>query len=267
MIGVDDIQEIVKIALCTGKVMDERPLSLLIIAAVGAGKTDIISRYSEKYVDSVLYVTDITPFAIHKKHGKQLKRGLIRHIVCPDLLNMLGKPKEQSDAFVVFMNGIIEEGIARVESRNSDFIVDMPVRCGFITSVANKELNRKKDKWASVGFLSRMLPISYSYKQETVVKIFEHIINREYTVDNPQALKLPPETYVYLPVDLAEQVQPYAIATKDDNDQYGFRRLKQLQTFIMGRALLYGRNEVVDEDLDVLDKYAKYMRYDCAAHL
>ena len=267
MIATDDLQEIIRIALCTGRLVDERPLSLLIVAAVGAGKTELVSRFSEKYVDSVLYATDITAFALHKKHGKELKSGKIRHIIIPDLLTPLNKQKEQADHFITFMNGIIEEGLARVESRDSNFIANIPVRCGFITTLATKELERKKDRWAAIGFLSRMLPISYSYKQETVMEIFDHIINREYLMDNPQPLKLPIDSYMLLSPDLAEQVKPYAMATKDENDQYGFRRLKQLQTFLMGRALLKGRKEVIDEDLNVLDRYAKYMRYDCKAEL
>jgi len=267
VIKVEQLEKIVKVALYTGRILNERPLSILVVAAVGAGKTDLLSKFSEKFVDSVLYASDITAFALHHKHGKQLKKGMIRHIIIPDLLTPLNKARDQADHFITFMNGIIEEGIARVESQKSNFVVDIPIRCGLITSLATRELKIRKDKWASVGFLSRMLPISFEYKQETVMEIFEYITDRAYLTANPKALNLPPDTDVILPKDISESCIPLAQLLKDRDDKYGFRRLKQIQTFIMGHALMNGRTIVEEEDLQGFVDIVDFVSYKCKAKI
>jgi hypothetical protein len=48
MIGVDDIADIIKIALYSGCVEGELPLSLLLISSVGSGKTELLSRTQGK---------------------------------------------------------------------------------------------------------------------------------------------------------------------------------------------------------------------------
>jgi hypothetical protein len=263
MIAVDELREVIEVALYTGKLQGENPVSLLIISWVGAGKSDLTRHYPDTCVDSVLYVTDITAFAIHKKYGKKLRSGIIRHIVIPDLLVPLNKQKDQADHFITFVNGIIEEGIAKVISRESDFQVDYPVRCGLITTLAREELAKRKDRWAAVGFLSRMIPISYSYKEDSIQAIRDSIKRREYRSDIPQPLNLPKETYIELPGYIAELIEPIATSVKDPSDRYGFRRMKQLQTLAMGHALKEGRKEVTADDLDWLEKVSRFMNYEC----
>lgn len=264
MIGVQQLQEIIETTLTTGRLEGETPVSLLIVSYIGAGKTDLVRHYPDVCVDSVLYVTDITAFAIHKKYGQKLRSGRIRHIILPDLLVPLNKQKDQAGHFITFMNGIIEEGIAKVISRESNFIVDYPVRCGLITTLAREELVKRKQAWAAVGFLSRMLPVSYQYSTKSITKILESIKQRDYRDDQPQKLHLPDEAYVDLPRDIADLLQPIALSVKDSSDRYGFRRLKQLQTLAMGHALRQGRRSVNERDVDWIRAIAKFMNYRCA---
>lgn len=263
MIGVEQLQEIIEAELHTGKLEGENPGSILVVSYVGAGKTDLVRHYPDACVDSVLYVTDITAFAIHKRYGRKLRSGKIRHIVLADLLVPLNKQKEQAGHFITFMNGIIEEGIAKVISRDSDFQVNFPVRCGLITTLAREELTKRKEKWAAVGFLSRMLPISYQYSTESVKKIMESIKNREYREDKPKQLNLPPETYVDLPKNIADAIEPIAMLVKDKSDRYGYRRLRQLQTLAMGHALMKGRTAVNREDLSWIEGVSEFINDEC----
>lgn len=267
MIKTEQLEKIIRVSLFSGRIKDERPLSILIIAAVGAGKSELLSNFTEKYVDSVLYATDITAFALHYRHGKELKKGQIKHIIIPDLLTPLNKAREQADHFITFMNGIIEEGVSRVESKTSNFVADFPIKCGLITSLAKKEFEKRKDKWASVGFLSRMLPISYEYSQQTILEIFEYITDRSYLDSSPQALFLPQDTNVILSKDISEVCIPLAQMFKDEDDEYGFRRLKQMQTFLMGHALMCGRQVVEKEDLDFLLEITDFIGYSCRARI
>lgn len=265
MIGVDDLLKIIKIVIYSGRLVGETPLSLLIIASVGAGKTSMLRKLFD--LDGILYATEITPYALTSKHGNKLKAGKIRHIVAPDLLNPLNKPRDQANAFITFMNALIEDGVAKVQSRHSNFTVEFPVKVGFISSIAYQDFKKREDAWATVGFLSRMLPVSYNYADKTVREIFDSIFTCEYREDSEFKLDLPPLTKVNIGVKLAEQLEPIAKTIKDPQDQYGFRRQHQLQTFAMAHALGRNRDKVKQEDIDAIKYYAQYMNYECKQQL
>jgi hypothetical protein len=48
MIKVEPVEKILRIVLASGKLKDEKPLSLLLIAPVECGKTSLIRRYCLK---------------------------------------------------------------------------------------------------------------------------------------------------------------------------------------------------------------------------
>lgn len=258
MIGTADLEKIIRVALATGAIKDEQPLNLLLIAKVGFGKTALVSKFA--LAEGVYYTNDSTVYSIHKKHGAELKRGTIKHIVIPDLLNALNKPKDQADSFITFMNSLIEEGIARVESRDSDFEVKFPVRVGLITCIAAQDYIKRQEKWATVGFLSRMLAIRYRYSAKTVEKVLESICLREYHKDKIESLPAPTPLEVTLPVEIAEQIKKLSAKLKDPEDEMGARKLKQLQTFVMGLAVMAGRDTVTRDDLVELARLSPYMR-------
>ena len=228
----------------------------MFVAKVGFGKSELLSKFA--MVDGVYYVNDITAYAIHKLHKQELREGKIKHIVIPDLLNMLNKPKEQAEAFITFLNALIEEGIVRVESRHSNFVVEFPVKVGLITAIAQPDYVRRQDRWAAIGFLSRLLIIRYRYSQAHIDKILRSIILREYHQSSPAKIKFPPETEVFLPPDIGEDIKIIALRTKDPHDELGARRLKQLQTLTMGLALTKGRTRVNREDLAELAHLSQF---------
>lgn len=269
MIGVESLERIIKAALFTTRLEGEQPLSMMIIASVGAGKSSILSKFIKDGTihNGILYATDITPFALHKKHGADLKAGRIKVIMIPDLLNMLNKSKDQSDAFITFMNSLIEEGLARVESAQSSFYAEFPVQCSLLTAISKQDFDARRKKWSSLGFLSRTLPISYGYGKATVDNIFRSIMQREYSGSHKITLELPETTLVQMPVEIAAQGLQIAKTVKDDSDLYGFRRFKQIQTLLQGMALSQGRHIVGTEDIAELWELKEFIGYDCSKQL
>ena len=259
MIGVEDLQKIIEAVLFTGYIKGERPLSLLLIAKVGFGKSQLLNRYSISS-DGVYYATDITPYALHKTHQNELKSGKIKHIIIPDLLNALNKPKEQAEAFITFFNALIEEGIAKVESRSSDFVIRFPVSIGLITAIAQQDYDRRRHKWATMGFLSRNIIVRYGYSQTTINKIIKSIILREYREDHPVKMEMwnaPQE--VTFPIEIGVKIYKIAEKVKDPSDTMGGRKLKQLQRFAMGLALRDHRLEVNNDDYTELERLSEFM--------
>ena len=289
MIGVDEILDILKITVYSGALKGENPLSVMLIASVGSGKTSMVKKAASKTrvetvqtgrgkdrktveirkIDgSVLYSTQCTPFALYTRYGHELKNGKIKHLVIPDFLSIMNLPKYQMMTVVQFYNQLIEEGIMSIESRDGRFLSQIPVTIGLITTIAYQDFMKRKDEWGAIGFLSRLLPVSFKYKPETAENIREAVKVKEYLVGSANFnIKLPPETEIELPLDQANVIEGIAIATKDPNDELGVRRQKQLHVFCMANALMNGRDTVTPEDTDKIIEYTKFFNYKCSEQL
>jgi len=289
MIGVDQLLDILKVTVYSGAVKYENPLSLMEIASVGSGKTSMVKKAASKTrvetievgkdknkkkieirkIDgSVLYSTSCTPYALYTRYGHEFKTGKIKHLVIPDFLSVLNLPKYQMMTVVQFYNQLIEEGIMSIESRDGRFLSQIPVTIGLITTIAYQDFIKRKDDWGAIGFLSRLLPVSFKYKNSTAVSIREAVKSKEYILGSANFnIKLPPETEIKLPIEQANVIETIAIATKDPNDELGVRRQKQLQVFCMANALMNGRDTVTPEDTDKLMEYTKFFNYKCSEEI
>lgn len=296
MIKVEPILDIIETILWTSMIKDEKPASAILIAGVGFGKSAILEKsykapkVKEEWRDikgkdgaitkaktqtvtqigTVLYTTDSTPYTLYHKYGDLLKSGKIKHIVIPDFLSILTKNKEAMPDTIRFYNSLIEEGIFRIESRYSDFVTEVPVQVGLITAVSSQDydIRRKTQNWGAMGFLSRVLPVSYSYTNNTKGKILHSTFLREYHSEVNFVLKFPDKQIsVDLPLKFEKPITKLANNIKDATDEVGARRQKQLMTFLMGTALKQGRDIVNAEDVEILMKYSKFFNSDCTAEL
>lgn len=291
MIGVDEIEDILQIAQWSGALPPpEKPLSVILIGPVGTGKTSmlkkthrrgtikkvkVIKKSEEKEVEmrqirgSVLYTTDTTPYVLRTRYGQLLKSGQIHHIAIPDFLAVVGQPKHILETHVKFYNSLVEEGILAIETRDGSFVSEIPISVGLLTAIARGDFDNRKDTWGAVGFLSRMLPVSYKYSAKTSMDARDSVKIKAYTIE-PESfdIELPENAKpVDIPLELADEIEKVALATKDSRDELGIRRQKQLQVFCMSNALRDGRDSVEREDVDKLKKYSRYFNYDCSAEL
>ena len=134
------------------------------------------------------------------------------------------------------------------------------IRCGLITAIAKEELMDKRHRWASMGFMSRILPVSYSYTMSTVMKILESIVNREYHNEEKEKLKLrKKEKKIELSPKIAEKLLPFSVQFGKARDIYGFRLQKQLQVLLQASALMDDRKTVNNKDLEKVLSLTRYM--------
>jgi hypothetical protein len=291
MIGVDDILDILKITVYSGALEKENPLSTILIASVGGGKTTMLKKTHQKgkvkkvqvpgstkgqkreievreIVGSVLYTTNTTPYVIYTRYGRELKSGQIKHIAIPDFLNILNLPKNQLGSVISFYNNLIEEGLISIESRDGQFISEVPVTIGLITAVSQQDFNKRQSDWGAIGFLSRVLPVSFRYSSETAEKVRQSIKDKDYLKELESFnITLPQPRNIDIPPHIADHIERIALKTKDSNDELGARRLKQLQVFAMANALMEERDEVDIEDLAKLFTYDKYFNTNCIAEI
>lgn len=290
MIGVEEILNILKVAVWSGALKGERPLSIMIIASVGAGKTTMLKKVHRKgsidrvsvgkgekakeievrrILGSVLYTTSTTPYVLCNRYGQLLKSGQIKHIAIPDFLSILNLPRHVYASTLNFYNSLVEEGVLSIESRDGHFVTEVPVQVGLLSTIAIQDLHFHQEEWANIGFLSRVLPISFSYNNHTMTSIRKSIKQREYLKEAESFnITLPEEPqYIHLPGELADIIEQVAMETKDSNDVLGGRRQKQLQVFCMARALAQGRDHVNDSDVALLQNYKKYFNTNCSVKI
>lgn len=270
----------------SGALKGERPLSIMIIASVGAGKTTMLKKVHQKgsiekvtigrgekakevevrqIHGSVLYTTSTTPYVLCNRYGQLLKSGQIKHIAIPDFLSIMSLPRQIYANTLNFYNSLVEEGVLSIESRDSRFVTEVPVQIGLLSTIAKQDLDHRQEEWANIGFLSRILPVSFSYKNNTMTAIRKSIKQRDYLKEvEGFNIDLPSEPqYIDLPQDIADTIEQVALETKDANDTLGARRQKQLQVFCMARALAQGRKRVNDSDIALLQNYKKYFNTEC----
>ena len=262
MLKTAELLELLKITLFTGYIAGERPNSLLITAKVESGKTQLVSKMRANR--GVLYLTDATPVGITRHYADALFSQQIRHIIIPDLLVPLSRFRDTVASFVAFFNALIEEGVVEIRTQFINVVPQkMPTKCGLITTIAPSYLMDARHKWSGIGFLSRLLPISYSYSTSSVIQILESIVDHEYYGDKGIKLQLPTQDIqVGCAAEYGRRILPYTNRLATAANLYGFRLQKQLQVAMMGSALAEGRTSVRESDFEKVAQLTNFINLD-----
>jgi hypothetical protein len=259
LINTEYLEYIIELVLWSGYIQNADPLSLIISSLVGAGKTELIKLYRK--CQGVKFLTEATAFGIKEQYLDDISIGKIRHILIGDLLTPLSKQKKTRDDFIAFFNTLIEEGVGSVHTYAQHWDGKEFVKCGLITTIAEPDLLRKSRRWYEMGFLSRAIPVSYSYSNPTKVKIYQHIATSDDLKNTSLKTIWLPRVSITVRQNksLNMKLIELAMGTEEWEKVYGFRRLEQLQTLLMANALKNGRMDVTEEDYDKILDLSKYI--------
>lgn len=266
MVNLGPIQEIVKLVLASGKLIDEKPLSLIIIAPIECAKTSVIRRYCLTN-PSVLYLTDATAHGIIQDSDelRDFNPGGYTHIAIPDFLACINRKPTTVAMLISFLNALLEEGVVNISTFMTHIDRRAEVKAGLITAIPADGFADRRRKWERMGFLSRAIPVSYDYKQSTKIVILDYIKKQKHLKEKTVKMNLPEEPQlIRLPLKMAEKIEPYALALAKDSKckVYGFRYLKQFQTFAKAIALRNGKDAVDEECLDVFEELSNFINFD-----
>jgi len=260
LIGLEKIEDIIELVLYSGHIKNARPLSLMIIAPIGSGKTELLKSVSTN--KGIAYLTDATAYGIIKNCFTDLKLGKLKHLIIPDLLTPLSKQRSTRDTFVAFLNALIEEGIAEIRT----YVISEKfenLKCGIITSIPQDDFKMSRKNWRRIGFLSRCIPVSYTYPQSSVIQILQSIAKEGLYILSERKVTLPEkDVYIKESKEINERLIPISIVFQQAEKVYGFRKQKQLQTLMMANALRSGRHEVNESDYKKVLDLSDYMNLD-----
>jgi hypothetical protein len=235
---------------------------------VESGKTELMMKYKDN--PGVKYLTDATAFSIWRDMSAEIEAGEVKHIMFPDLLTPFAKSKDTVNSFIMFLANLCEEGLSEIHAgflQEGGIKLTAPTPVGLIGGIPRDELLDQRHKWARAGFMSRMLPMSYSYSQIIIDQIKQAIIQRQYIHNLPIKLAFPTsKVKVALPLNIATDILVLENTLRQSRPldyTYGFRLLKQLQRLVMGYALAQGRDYVLPTDfLNMRDRLFRYINLD-----
>ena len=258
MIKMEKINELISSCLWTGYIKDITPVSMILIAKPEMGKTEVLKQY--KFNKGCIYINDITAWGIVKKVFPRIVRGEnVHHIIIPDFLNPLSKQKATSGAFIQFMSSLIEEGILDVKTYGIDATeilsaLNKEIKCGLITAVTKEKFYQKRKLWKDIGFMSRLVPVTYNYSITTLIQILSSIYKEEYMIEKLLDLNFPDNK-----IDIKGNEEynrklnqiVIKIATKVGLE--GLRLQKSYQGLMKGHALMNKRTEVNIYDYNFME--------------
>lgn len=256
---LEQIDEIIKLQLHSAYIEGEdQPVSGLIVGNPEIGKTEELKQAI--LLDGILMPTDVTAFGILNTYAQDLMSRNIRHILIPDLITPLSKRWETSASFIGFLNNLIEEGIIEVRTYAFSKKFQQPVKCGIIACITPQQLRDKRHRWLGLGFMSRLVPISWSYSDTVRLEILDFITERKYRADSRWSFKFPDkDVEVELPPKLAKQLLPHTDSFAKAQSTYGFRHQKHLQRLAMASAIADGRSIVKQGDIDKVISLTKFL--------
>jgi hypothetical protein len=260
LLKLDALQTMIECALISPYIKDEKPLSLLIVAKPESGKSTLLKLYRDN--KGIVYLSDCTAYGLTRDVLPKILNDDVKTIMIPDLLTPLAKQTKTRKSFIAFINGLIEEGVAKMSSYSTMWSQDTDVKANIITAITEDALRDARHGWAKMGFLSRFIIFSYSYHLSTVAMILRSYSYRGLTL-KPLKVKLPraKQIKVFLASALAEQLNPHAMKIGEQFQLYGFRAKINFRCLLKCLAYRQGRKVVIEEDLDAFLKLADYMNF------
>lgn len=275
LVKLDLVLDACRLAVASAYVQGEKPVSILLVAPPEHAKSTLLGLFNG--CSSVYYTSDFSTFVLNEFVEVYPRK---RTIIIPDLLRITERRSATSKNVISLLSALIEDGWSGKLPLGR--VVEQRIIANVLTSVTRTVFYDKRWWWAKMGFLSRFIPITYSYNQETENEIFRWIAERKYRFLTPILDDLE-MTEISFPSQFGEILSCYSkiVANRLNNillvnpvsgkrhvfsfsidEVKGFRYQKSLQTLAMASALLNGRREVNQEDVDRVVRITELINFD-----
>lgn len=276
MINTEKIERIIELAIISGYIKDRTaPISVILIAPPESAKTKIIQKFVSKHT---LETSDLSAKSITDVIIPMLERDELHHIMIPDMIKILAHKSATVDSTMTFLNALMEEGIKNQLFFGQEFFMKKTQKCGLITSCTFEYFYKIFRKWNDMGFLSRFLPVSFSYSAPTIAQI-NFQIARNNMFSELTKLKKIAKKQITIPNDISDNISflvgktiknqltdSIRIKVRGGNyrmykiEMYGFRLHRQLRKLLQSICLSHGRVVCQWSDMNELTELIDYIR-------
>jgi hypothetical protein len=242
LIGLESVIELVTAILWSGQVEGERPLSLILIAPPGSGKTSVLE-----------YVQCETAFFFSDFTSREIKAALnnkptLTHLMLGDFLSVFGHAKGTVKLSINLLGRLTGDTVHQAPWTGEEI---KPRRMGFISAIPPEDLNKREIRIhvKSGGFASRFIFAKFNYKQSTIERIHKFIREGKYRNKLEIPIDIKPGAYlVEVPYKIAVELD--ALSRRIKNDPIGFRAHHHLRTLACSIARMNKRNTVTQADYE-----------------
>jgi hypothetical protein len=257
-IRLDPILEIIRICIWTGVLKDEHPISIMLVASQESAKTECLKHFAG--TSTLAYFSDVTGKGLAGfKHEIESKK--LRHFVLLDLIRVLCHQKGVGERTLQQLATLMEEGessTADPSGRTTWGTGASFPRVGTMMGITPEFLASKIVHWRATGFLTRFIPVRFSFLTSTEIEIHDSIQHGN-KLPPPDPIIFRDENYVVtLSEERAADIRKACIRAAEKVDVSGFRWHRQMRALAKARAAANRRNFVSKEDVKQVAKWAEF---------
>lgn len=269
--GVQPIENILCAIVGTAFADDSVPISCMIVAPSGAGKSRTIIRFDTPYI---MRCDDLTSSGLMDILTRDAENK-IKFLLIPDFNPILSHKASVSNLLLANLLSVTQDGTARiVDGRGNKEVKHKPV--GIITAVTFDMFARYSRKWHELGITRRILPIHYTYSLRTI-QLAQQLIREGKINGNNQAISMRDykHTKVMLETSLAMEIQSLSDRLALNLGQFirmnrGNRTPTQgdsllpmaphvvLHSIARGNAIRFNRHYVNRADVDLVTEFVSF---------
>ena len=274
LVKVEPLIHMIKLVLQSAYLKNEKyPLNLLLIAKPESVKTLAMEQFKFKGT----YTTkSITRHQLVNKIFPMIENQKLKHLLITDLTTITEKDIRTQKSLMNTLKNLMEEGIDNIDDFNirTHKTYNPPLKLGIITAITDEDflghydskegkwIGGVKYEWRRIGLLSRFIPFSYKYEYSKIYKIFEFIEKEQYNLKLPTQKINRRTTLVQGNPELFSKLEKISIQLSQQVGGYGFRPQRNLQTLAKANALLNGRHEVTQQDIDTVIWLSNWINLD-----
>ena len=251
------VRELVETVLLSGRVADEKPIGLLLIAYPEEGKTSIVL---ERGFSCAVDVTDATGRGIVEilKYKPE-----VSHLIFNDLTAIMAHGKTVRAYTVSMINAMTEEGIRTIAFPGQIETFPSGIR-GIIACITPDLVSDGRQWWNKIGLTTRLLPFNYKHSSAMILRVKE-AIDSDIKYAKPGALAIP-KALVKVGIHGKHIIAIRKMADQCSRvlgDNTGYRRLKQFRRLAKAHALRrsWKNAEVNIEDTKFLRALMPFISY------
>lgn len=260
LIAVEPLIGLLETVIWTGFLADDDPVSVVLIAPQESAKTELLKLF--RGTVSLEYFSDATSNGLFE-FRKEIESEKLRHIMLLDLVRIMAHPRVTSERTIQTIASLIEDGQMTIADgggvswRNEN--VKLP-RIGAMMAVTPEIFYRKRKMFRDTGFMSRFLPVRFSYLPDTAKKV-HHAIRNGQTKPVPVPLTVPEKRLkAVIPDALAKLIEQDAFSLGQEERTWGFRWHRSLRALVKARAVSKQRFKVEESDYIALCEWSRFFR-------
>jgi hypothetical protein len=248
--GLAPVIELVTTVLWSGQVADERPLSLILVASPGTGKTSVLEMLE---CATAKFFSDFTSREIMQvlKDKPQLT-----HLMLGDFLAVFGHAKGTVKLSINLLSRLTGDNVNLMPWSGEEI---KPRRMGFLTAIPPDDLNKReiRSHVRSGGFASRFIIAKYRYSRKAIENGHKYIREGKYRDRKPYRVDIETGSFkVNVPKAIAVKLE--ALSRGLQHEQVGFREHHHIRTLACSIARMNSRNTVTEADYEKVVELADF---------